>query len=89
VAISRKPKSPSDDSNGVVDVEALINKGGSIASSPPAAPAKTAETVTINLRMPIPLVERIDVVLKSYPIKKPRHTWLLEAVIEKLEKEAD
>jgi hypothetical protein len=79
MAISRKPK-PQGQVDTPVDVEALINRGGSIASDSP--------TATVNLRMPASLVGRIDEALKGHPIKKPRHTWLLEAVIEKLERES-
>ena len=87
MAISRKPKPQTNGAQADVDVVALINKGGSIATSP-AAP-KPADTATVNLRMPTALVERIDDALKAHPIKKPRHTWLLEAVIEKLDREAE
>ena len=86
MAISRKPKSPANGTRADVDVDALINKGGSVATA--QLPSKAADTATVNLRMPAALVERIDDALKAHPIKKPRHTWLLEAVIEKLDREA-
>ena len=86
MAISRKPKSQANGAHAEVDVDALISKGGSVASS--QTPSRTADTATVNLRIPVTLVERIDDALKVHPIKKPRHTWLLEAVIEKLDRES-
>jgi hypothetical protein len=41
----------------------------------------------INLR-PLPsILSQVDECVKSRSIKIPRHTWLLEAVMEKLERE--
>ena len=83
--ISRKPKhAPSD-----VDVDALINRGGTVAVAAPSdseLPSARA-TVAVNLRIPSPIIERVDRVLETLPLKKPRHAWLLEAVLEKLERE--
>ena len=45
---------------------------------------KKNRTVTLSLRLPIPMLEEIDKAVKSRPYKMPRHTWLLEAVHEKL-----
>lgn len=42
------------------------------------------QTVTLSLRLPIPMLEEIDQAVKSRPYKMPRHMWLLEAVHEKL-----
>jgi hypothetical protein len=80
VAITRKPKSPS--ATAVVDVDALINKGGS-------APARAIEdgAVAVVLRLPADVLSRVDAAVKSRPIRTPRHTWLLEAVHEKLLRE--
>ncbi len=86
MAISRKPKPQANGANADVDVDALISKGGTVASSQTLP--RIADTATVNLRMPVGLVERIDDALKVQPIKKPRHTWLLEAVMEKLERES-
>lgn len=83
--ISRKPKQAASG----VDVDALISRGGSIAVAEPseAAPDSSRATATVNLRIPTPLIERIDRALETRPLKKPRHAWLLEAVLEKLERE--
>jgi hypothetical protein len=41
-------------------------------------------TVTISLRVPIPMLKEIDEALRRRPYRIPRHMWLLEAIHEKL-----
>ena len=87
MAITRKPKIDVS-STPQVDVEALIMKGGSptgASTEPPTKPASKATPVI--LRIPSDLLTRIEEVRGSRPVKIPRHTWLLEAVVEKLQKE--
>lgn len=88
MAITRKPKSPALTSSAGVDVDALINKGGSVAtaSAPPAAPSD--KPVSVVLRVPAEVLERVDRSVEARAVKVPRHTWLMEAVIEKLAREA-
>jgi len=83
--ISRKPKQASSR----VDVEALISRGGSVAVAEPEENQSSLSRpiATVNLRIPAPIIERLDRVLETLPLKKPRHAWLLEAVLEKLERE--
>ena len=87
MAVTRRPKPALVATASPVDVEALINKGGSVAraGAEPAAPAKTASVV---LRLPPDVLTRIDRAVEARRVKVPRHTWLMEAVIEKLEREA-
>lgn len=81
MAISRKPRPASTPE---IDVEALINKGG----SPPEKNGKPQEgTTPVVLRVPTEMLEQIDTSVKARPIRTPRHTWLLEAVYEKLARE--
>jgi hypothetical protein len=78
MAITGKPKKAN------VNVEALIEKGGSVKSrSTPVA----KRVLSIQLRIDENLLGRIDKVLEEKKIKIPRHTWLLEAIHEKLERE--
>jgi len=81
--ISRKPK-PKETPPGV-DVDALIEKGGSVASTK----TTTSKTKSVVLRLPTDLLVRIDQARATKPLKLPRHTWLLEAVVEKLERESN
>jgi hypothetical protein len=41
-------------------------------------------TVTISLRVPSAMLEKIDEAVRRRPYPMPRHMWLLEAVHEKL-----
>jgi len=84
--IIRKPKPAAAAAPGI-DVNALINKGGSVARQDVKAEADENATSPVVLRVPNRLLKRIDQALLSRPLKTPRHTWLLEAVLEKLERE--
>ena len=83
MAITGKPHRTADPA---VDVDALINRGGSPGGAPQEeAPGKTSSTIL--LRLPPGLLEQVDAVLKARPVKLPRHTWILEAIHEKLSRE--
>ncbi len=81
MAITRSPKSKASES----DIQALIEKGGQPArqetgdaDSPPMA---------VSLRIPGPLAERLDSFLRDKLIRVPRHAWILQAILEKLDRE--
>ena len=77
MAVSRKPVA--------ADIEALINKGGAVPDdSPPPSPAR--KVVPVTLRIPSALLDQVDQHLKSQLVPLPRHTWILEAVQEKLQR---
>lgn len=82
MAISRKPKAAEKPAKEK-DINALINKGGSVAKNG----NKKLEEKPILIRIPAEVLEKIDEIVSAKKIKTPRHTWLLEAVFEKLEKE--
>jgi hypothetical protein len=88
MAIARKPK-PSETQAKEQSINALINKGGSIAED-----KENDGNVTqtgdkpILIRIPAEAVKKIDEIVSAKKIKTPRHTWLLEAVFEKLEKDS-
>jgi hypothetical protein len=88
MAVTRRPKpAPSLTTAPTVDVEALINKGGSVA--PTSEPSVAAgKPVPVVLRVPPDVLARVDQFVEARRVKVPRHTWLLEAVVEKLEREA-
>ena len=73
-----------------VDVDALIARGGSVASEVDARPAvgpKGKDPTPVVLRIPADLLERIEGARAARSVRIPRHTWLLEAVAEKLERD--
>lgn len=87
MAITRKPKIDAL-STPQVDVEALIMKGGSPTGASTVPPTKPESKVTpVILRIPSDLLTKIEEVRGNRQVKIPRHTWLLEAVVEKLQRE--
>ncbi len=50
----------------------------------PVSRDKKSGTVTVSLRIPIPMLKEIDEAVRVRPYKMPRHLWLLEAIHEKL-----
>ena len=83
MAITRKPAPARP--TPPVDVEDLINRGGSAPVR--TEPADSDEVVPVILRLPGSMLRSIDRLVKSRPVRIPRHTWLLEAVHEKLSRE--
>jgi hypothetical protein len=81
MSITRKPK-PS----APVDVEALIRKGGTVPMRDRRSRA-TASELPVVVRIPSDLLDRIDALVATRPLRTPRHTWLLEAFLEKANRE--
>jgi hypothetical protein len=91
MAITRKPKASSAAAPAAVDIDALINKGGSVSGQPAITPTEdsAAKPVPVVLRVPGDVLVKVDQALKTRRVRIPRHTWLLEAVVEKLEREGE
>ena len=86
MAIARKPKKTEAGSD--VDVDALINKGGSVAQiNKPVPDMPLPAEKQVALRIPVNILGGIDSSLKKRTVRIPRHTWILEAIAEKLERE--
>lgn len=80
MAISRKPNKP-DVSEATIN--AIIEKGGSVAQD------KTDEgKKNLQLRLEADLINQIDGNRGKRTIPPSRHTWILEAIYEKLQKES-
>ena len=81
MAVTRKPRVVPEN-----EIEALIAKGGSVAT--PAAPPSGAPGVKmVPVRIEMALLARIDRAVQAQPIKIPRNTWVLQAILEKLERD--
>jgi len=78
VAITRKPATAKTDP---VDIDALISKGGSAPKQ-----QRESETTPVIIRLPSELLAAVDAAVAGRPIRIPRHTWILEAIHEKLSK---
>lgn len=85
MAITRKPRQSSGAATKPVDVDALISKGGSVAGK---NVGQEKDAVPVILRVPEDILRKVDASVQARRIKTPRHTWLLEAVLEKLERES-
>lgn len=90
MAISRKPKPPANGPSAI-DIEALIAKGGSVAESDPSAlptpNGSVKETTSFTLRVPSDLLQALDEHRRAQPYKVPRQQWILEAIVQRLERE--
>ena len=86
MAIARKPKPADSPTPPSVDVEALIAKGGSIGKETKTnIPAKG--TASFTLRVPNEILAALDDHLQKQPVKVPRQQWILEALVQRLERE--
>ncbi|HXH69832.1 MAG TPA: hypothetical protein VNI60_05735 [Pyrinomonadaceae bacterium] len=88
MAIARKPK-PTEIQAKEQSINALISKGGSVAKDrEDGGNANQTENKPVLIRIPPEALRKIDEIVGAKKIKMPRHTWLLEAVFEKLEKDS-
>ena len=86
MVLRRKPQSESKKSaSSERHIEALIDKGGSVALD--HEKEQKVRLQLVQLRLPRTLVQRIDKVRKQRLVAPSRHMWLLEALLEKLETE--
>ena len=88
MAIKRKPRAEQTSAAAVSDetaFEAYLNKGGSVAEAAPSEPKKD---VKFTLTIPADLCAQLDAVRSQLPIKTARHKWVLEAILEKVQRDA-
>ena len=74
-------------SNGSPVTASIAKLNGRHTVQGGTAQAKTS-TQTVVLRLPTELLEKLDDAVGQRSVRVPRHTWLLEAVAEKLDREA-
>ena len=83
MAVARRPTA-----RQAVDVDELIGKGGSVPSEVRSVPeSDTTDNTAVPLRLPRSLLSRVDRAVARQPIKVPRNTWILHALMEKLERD--
>lgn len=89
MAIARKPKTPLE-TRDVVDVEALINRGGGVGPSQTESASDTDKPgVAFTLRLSGETLARLDEHIKKQPYKIPRQQWIVEAILQRLERESE
>lgn len=80
MAIARKPKS--------ISVNDFILQGGTTPEVT-SKPVGEEEVKGLKLRIPADLLKRVDEAVASRRPAPNRHQWILEALYEKLDREAD
>lgn len=71
-------------------VEELIMKGGTSGrSAADKEEADEAKLIRLQLRIPDATRQQIDKIRKKRPGKLSRHTWIMEAIEEKLARESE
>ena len=84
MAIASKPQaSPAHERR----IEEVINKGGNVAAEHAAKDARVSRAQVV-LRIPAELLERLDTAVAARPVPIARHSWMLEAIFEKIERES-
>jgi hypothetical protein len=61
-----------------------LSKGGSAAQTQQEAP----KDVRFTLQIPGPLCHEVDRLREGRPLKISRHQWVLEAILEKMQRES-
>ena len=90
MSITRKPQPPAPAGEPPkVDIDYLISKGGSVPHQQPASSAGKPKVTSMILRIPGEIGQRLDQALRARPVRIPRHTWILEAIVEKLDRESN
>jgi hypothetical protein len=90
MSITRKPQPPiSGDEPPKVDIDYLISKGGSVPTQQPPASGDKSKVTSVILRIPGEIGQRLEQALQARPVRLPRHTWILEAIVEKLDRESN
>ena len=86
MAVTRKPidgQAPEGPLQDDPAFQQYLRKGGS-AAKPQQEPPKD---VRFTLHIPGPLCQELDQLREARPLKISRHQWVLEAILEKIQRE--
>lgn len=94
MALSRKPKTIKNNKVQEDKITELIMKGGSVPtdiSHDISQKEEYSEEVIkfVQLRIPEKQVRVIDKLVKKRPGKLSRHTWIMEAIAEKIKRDTN
>lgn len=92
MAIRRPPSRPlQTEAEREARTAAFINGGLQVADSDAQVPRSQSvehlKPKDVLLTIPGNMHKRLAAVLNARPVRIPRHTWLLEAIVEKLDRE--
>lgn len=79
MTVRRAPLQPLDKK-----AQKFIEQGGSTAAKPET---NTKAEFAVNVRLPVDVLAQVDEAVKLRRARIPRHSWLLEAIFEKLDRE--
>ena len=88
MSIAKKPSPKNENSN--VDVDSLINKGGSIPSfkmTEIEGDKEQNKTKQVALHIPQKLFDDMEKLRASHPVKVSRHIWILQAISGRIKNE--
>lgn len=90
MSVTRKPQPPVPaGERPTVDIDYLISKGGSVSQQETEPGTGKLKVTSVILRIPDEIGKRLDQAVRARPVRIPRHTWILEAIVEKLDKESN
>jgi hypothetical protein len=91
MTVRRAPSPPSSPALKIENLdqrtEAFINKGMQSKTAEPLEPAEPSKPIKVLLTIPADSHSRIGALLADRKVRIPRHTWILEAIAEKLDRE--
>ncbi|NEP03222.1 MAG: hypothetical protein F6K58_32210 [Symploca sp. SIO2E9] len=82
--MAKKPRTPKKSTPTEKQVQELIEKGGSVTTE-----TQKSEISAVTLRIDSQLLLEVDAAVKKRRVKIPRHTWIIEAIAEKLDRESN
>jgi|GEM_PF-601772 hypothetical protein len=86
MALSKKIKKEDETSN--FSVENLILKGGTSGGETSEINNQSQKIKRMQLRLPVHKIAEIDNLVNKRPGNLPRHTWIMEAIEEKIQKDS-
>jgi hypothetical protein len=88
MTVRRAPSPPSFKIENMDErTEAFINKGMQSKTVKPLESTEPPKPIKVLLTIPAESHSRIGAVLADRKVRIPRHTWILEAIAEKLDRE--
>jgi hypothetical protein len=91
MAVTRKPKDVQTSQEALPEDPAFqqyLHKGGSAAKTQPEVLQETPKEVRFTLHIPGSLCHELDALRGARPLKISRHQWVLEAILEKIQRES-
>jgi len=83
MALSRKPKTQSEQPTNVED----FIRGGGEETPPADAKVGKGQFANVRLRIPTDILDEVDEAVRGRRSGMARHAWIMEAIVEKLERD--